>query len=57
VTIVTRYYDQHSWKENLVFEEASYVLLLDILESAGELEERPAYEALVDNTYTKEAAK
>ncbi|MBR6643029.1 MAG: ABC transporter substrate-binding protein [Lachnospiraceae bacterium] len=57
VTIVTRYYAQHSWKENLVFEEASYVLLLDILESAGELEKRPAYEALVDNTYAKEVAK
>ena len=57
VTIVTRYYEQDSWKENLVFEEASFTLLLDILESAGELEKRPPYEDLVDNTYSKEAAK
>ena len=57
VTIVTRYYDQDSWKENLVFEKESFDLLLDILESAGELTTRPAYEDLVDNKYSKEAAK
>lgn len=57
ITIVTRYYDQDSWKEDLIFEEASFTLLLDILESAGELEKRPAYKDLVDNTYSKEAAK
>ncbi len=57
VTIVTRYYDQDSWKEDLVFEEDSFTLLLDILESAGELEKRPPYKDLVDNTYAKEAVK
>ena len=57
VTIVTRYYDQDSWKEDLVFEKESFTLLLDILESAGELEKRPPYEDLVDNTYSKKAAK
>lgn len=57
VTIITRYYEQDSWKENLVFEEDSYTLLLDILESAGELEKRPPYEDLVDNTYSKKAVK
>lgn len=57
ITIVTRYYEQDTWKENLVFEEDSFTLLLDILESAGELEKRPPYGDLVDNTYSKEAAK
>ena len=57
VTIVTRYYDQDSWKENLVFDEAAFTLLLDILESAGELDKRPPYEDLVDNTYAKKAVK
>ncbi len=57
VTIVTRYYEQDTWKENLIFEEDSFTLLLDILESAGELEKRPPYEDLVDNTYTEEAVK
>ena len=37
-TIVTRYYDQDTWKENLIFEKSSFELLQDILESAGELE-------------------
>ena len=57
VTIITRYYDQDSWKEDLVFSEDAYTLLLDILESAGELEKRPPYEDLVDNTYSEKAAK
>lgn len=57
ITIITRYYDQNSWKEDLVFEETSYTLLLDILESAGELEKRPPYSDLVDNSYAKEAVK
>lgn len=57
VTIVTRYYNQDSWKEDLIFTEDSFTLLLDILESAGELEKRPPYEDLVDNTYSKEAVK
>ena len=57
VTIVTRYYEQDSWKEDLVFEESSFILLLDILESAGELEKRPPYKDLVENEYAKKAVK
>ena len=57
VTIVTRYYEQDSWKENLIFEKESFTLLLDILESAGELEKRPLYENLVDNSYSKKAVE
>ncbi len=34
-TIVKRYYDQDTWKENLIFEQASFELLQDILEGAG----------------------
>ena len=37
-TIVTRYYEQDTWKSNLIFEESSFDLLQDILESALELE-------------------
>jgi len=57
VTIITRYYEQDSWKEDLVFEEASFTLLLDILESAGELEKRPPYKDLVENEFAKKAVK
>ena len=46
-TIVKRYYEQDTWKENLVFEKDSFELLQDILESAGELEKRVDYEQLV----------
>ena len=55
-TIVTRYYEQDTWKENLIFEEDSYKLLLDILSDAGELTGTPSYEDLVDTSYAKEAA-
>ena len=42
--IVKRYYDQDTWKENLIFEKDSFELLQDILEDAGELTDRTAYE-------------
>ena len=56
-TIVTRYYDQDTWKSDLIFEESSFDLLQDILESAGELEERVPYEDLVTTEFAAEAAK
>ena len=54
-TIVTRYYKQDTWKENLVFEKASFELLQDILESAGELPSRVDYNQLVTTEFTKAA--
>lgn len=54
--IVTRYHEQDTWKENLVFEEDSYQLLLDILSDAGELTGSPSYEELVNTTYAEKAA-
>lgn len=56
-TIVTRYYDQDTWKSDLIFEESSFDLLQDILESAGELEERVPYEDLVTTEFADTAAK
>lgn len=56
-TIVTRYYDQDTWKDNLVFEEDSFNLLQDILESAGELEQRAPYADLVTTEFAEKAAK
>ena len=50
-TIVTRYYDQDTWKSNLIFEESSFDLLQDILESAGELEKRAPYDDLVTTNF------
>ena len=54
-TIVTRYYEQDTWKENLVFEKASFELLQDILESAGELPSRVDYNQLVTTEFAKAA--
>ncbi len=56
-TIVKRYYDQDTWKADLVFEEESFDLLQDILDAAGELSKRALYEDLVDTRFAKEAAK
>lgn len=56
-TIVTRYYEQETWKDNLVFEKESFELLQDILEDAGELEERAPYKDLVTIEFAKKAKK
>ena len=56
-TIVNRYYEQDTWKSNLIFEKESFELLEDILEDAGELNERVAYEDLVTTEYAQVAAE
>ena len=56
-TIVKRYYEQDTWKDNLVFEKESFELLQDILEGAGELKERVSYNDLVITDYAEEALK
>jgi NitT/TauT family transport system substrate-binding protein len=53
--IVTRYYEQDTWTDNLVFEEDSFILLQNILNEAGQLEEYAPYDALVDNTFAEKA--
>ena len=56
-TIVKRYYDQDTWKSDLVFEQESFELLQDILDAAGELSKRAPYENLVNTKFAKEAVK
>jgi len=56
-TIVKRYYDQDTWKEDLVFEKESFELLQDILDVAGELSERVPYKELVNTEYAVKAAE
>lgn len=56
-TIVKRYYDQDTWKDNLIFEQDAFDLLQDILMEAGELENRVPYESLVAKTYAENAAQ
>ena len=54
--IVKRYYDQDTWKENLVFGQDGFELLQDILEDAGELKERTSYAELVNTEFAKNAS-
>lgn len=56
-TIVERYYNQDTWKENLIFEKESFELLQDILDSAGELSKRAPYEDLVNINFAQKATK
>lgn len=56
-TIVERYYDQGTWKDDLVFEKESFDLLQDILESGGELSSRVSYEELVNTEFASKAPK
>lgn len=56
-TIVKRYYDQDTWKSDLVFEKESFELLQDILDMAGELSRRAPYDDLVNTTYARTAAE
>ncbi len=56
-TIVNRYKEQDTWKENLIFEESSFELLQDILDSAGELESRTPYDKLVNTDFAEKSAK
>ncbi len=53
--IVTRYYEQNTWKENTVFEEESFTLLQDILEDAGVLNQRAPYKDLVNTEHATKA--
>ena len=55
IKIVDRYSAQDSFKEDALFEKDSFMLLQNILEEAGELEERVPYEDLVDNRFAEAA--
>ena len=51
--IVERYYEQDTWKDNLIFEEDAFDLLQNILDSAGVLAERVPYEDLVNREFAE----
>ena len=52
-----RYYEQDTWKSDLIFEKESFELLEDILEDAGELNEHVSYKDLVTTEYAAKAAE
>ena len=56
-TIVSRYYEQDTWKDNLIFQEESFDLLQDILDEAGELTKRAPYADLGTTEFAEKAAR
>lgn len=56
-TMIARYYNQETWKDNLIFEEGSFNLLQDILDSAGELDSRPPYNDLINTSFAENSCK
>lgn len=56
-TIITRYYEQNTWKENLIFEKDSFDLLQNILEQSDVLDHRVPYEDLVNTDFAAKAAE
>lgn len=56
-TIVARYLDQDTWKDNAIFEENSFTLLKGILNEAGQLDKDVPYGSIVDTTFAEKAAK
>lgn len=57
ITIVRRYDEQDTWKEDLIFEQKSFDLLQNILMDAKVLEKKVPYEDLVTTRFAAEAAK
>lgn len=56
-TIIKRYKDQGTWKQDLNFDKDSFTLLQNILEEAGELEMRVPYDDLVTTKFSSNAKK
>lgn len=54
-TIVNRYHEQDTWKEDLIFSEDAFTLLQNILEESGVLSERVPYDVLVDTSFAENA--
>ena len=54
-TIVARYYNQDTWKDNLIFDKDAFDLLQNILETSDVLEERVPYEDLVTTEFAEKA--
>lgn len=55
VTIVERYYEQDTWKTDVIFTEDAFNLLQDILDEAGELSQRVDYNVLVNTEFAEKA--
>ncbi len=55
VSLVERYRDQDTWKPDLVLSQDGLEHMMDIMELAGELEERADYEKIVNTEFAEKA--
>lgn len=55
VTIINRYHEQDTWKEDLIFSQEAFDLLQNILEQSNVLEERVDYNTLVNTEFATQA--
>ncbi len=54
-TIVERYKEQDTWKENLIFEQDAFDLLQNILLDGDVIEKKESYDSLVNTDYARKA--
>lgn len=56
-TIIERYKQQDTWKENTLFDEDSFTLIQDIMEQGGELSARIPYKDMIVTEFSENAMK
>lgn len=56
-TIIERYKQQDTWKENTLFDEDGFTLIQDIMEQGGELSARIPYEDMIVTEFSENAMK
>ncbi|MDR7870414.1 MAG: ABC transporter substrate-binding protein [Tissierellaceae bacterium] len=57
ITLIDRYRNQDSWKPDLIITEEGLNFMMDIMETAGELDKRADYEKIVTTEFAKKAMK
>ncbi len=57
ITLIDRYKEQDSWKPDLIITEDGLNHMMDIMELAGELEERADYNNIVTTKFAEKAMK
>lgn len=57
ISLVQRYKDQDTWKPDLILTEEGLNHMMDIMELAGELEQRADYDKVVNTKFAEEAMK
>jgi len=57
VALINRYKDQDTWRPDLILGEDGLERMFTIMEQAGELDERPPYDKIVNTKFAEGAMK